>query len=75
MDAFAPAARFTFVAVVAVDEFPTNVPKKLVAVAAVADKFPENTPAVRTFVLGLYAKSASAEVAKPLPLDAGENVI
>ena len=42
LDAFPPAARFTFCAVVAVDEFPTNVPKKFVAVAAVADKFPEN---------------------------------
>jgi len=65
----------TFCAVVAVEELPTNVPKKLVAVAAVPVKFPENTVADKTLVLGLYAKSVSADVAKPLQLAAGENVI
>ena len=33
--------------------FPVNVPKKFVAVAAVADKLPLNTSAVRTLVPGL----------------------
>ena len=53
LDAFPPAARLIFCAVVAVEELPTNVPKKLVAVAAVPVKFPENTVADKTLVLGL----------------------
>ena len=71
---------FTFVAVVAVPvtlpvTFPVNVPKKLVAVAAVPVKFPENTDAASTLDAGLYVSSVSAEVANPLPEDAGENVM
>ena len=42
------ATVLTFLDVVAVDELPTNVPKKLVAVAAVPVKLPENTSVVRT---------------------------
>ena len=44
---------------------PTWVPKKLVAVAAVALRFPENTSAVSTFVPGLNCKVLSELTATP----------
>ena len=40
---------------------------------AVADTFPENTSAVRTFVLGLYCKPASLDNATPDPEAFNEN--
>ena len=55
----------TLLAVVAVDELPTNVPKKFVAVAAVADKLPEKISVVRTLVPGLNCRVESEETATP----------
>ena len=74
------AVVLTFCEVVAVPvrfpvTLPVNVPKKFVAVTAVPVKLPVKTEADNTFVAGLYVRSASAEVAKPLPEDAGEKVI
>ena len=66
---------FTFCAVVAVPTLPIKVPKKLVAVIAVPVTLPLKTPAVSTLVPGLYDKSVSVDVAKPLPDNAGEKVI
>ena len=54
-----------FAAVVAVDELPTKVPKKFVAVAAVADKLPENTSVVSTLVPGLNCNVLSELTATP----------
>ena len=64
---------FTFLDVVAVDELPTNVPKKLVAVAAVPVKFPLNTSVVSTWVLGLYCKPPSLDNPTPVPVAFNEN--
>ena len=52
---------------------PTCVPKKLVAVAAVPVKFPENTSAVRTLVDGLYCNPASLDNPTPVPVAFNEN--
>ena len=59
---FAPAAKLTFWAVVAV---PVSVPKKFVAVAAVALRFPEKTSVVRTLVPGLNCNVESEDTATP----------
>ena len=45
--------------------FPVNDPKKFVAVAAVALRFPENTSVVNTFVPGLNCNVESDETATP----------
>ena len=64
-----------FCDVTAVAEDPWNVPKKFVAVTAVALTFPENTSAVNTFVLGLYCKPASLDKATPDPVAFNEKTI
>ena len=53
---------------------PTCVPKKFVAVAAVPVKLPENTSAVRTFVLGLYCNPASLDNPTPVPVAFNEKM-
>ena len=64
------ATTFTFCAVVAVPArlpvtFPVRVPKKLVAVAAVALRLPEKISVVNTFVPGLNCNVESDETATP----------
>ena len=71
---FAPAAKLIFCAVVAVPvTLPVNVPKKLVAVIAVPETFPEKTSVVRTFVAGLNCSIESELTATPEAPLTGEN--